>query len=149
LFLLFFFTLCLPHNPIPCLPTDIHEYLPKDTLDWCKAQLASYDIDLDLLSAADIDPEREEGNRLHTRAYTLLQSVIRTHIRTGALPLLSTCPKLDGGYDRVERYRGSLQEIIEDNADFARRGREIDQELADEQGQFEDDDLVDEVMADD
>jgi hypothetical protein len=129
---------------------DINEYLPKETLDWCRDQLASYEIDLDSLSAADIDPEREdEGERLHTRAYALLRSVVRTHIRTGTLPLLSTCPKLDGGYDRVERYGGSLQEIIEANADFVRRGRQIDQELADEQGQFDDDDLVDEVMADD
>src|SRR5271168_402265 len=110
---------------------DINEYLPKETLDWCRDQLASYDIDPDSLSGADIDPEREdEGERLHTRAYALLRPVVRAHMRTGALPLLSTCPKLDGGYDRVKRYGGSLQEIIEDNADFVRRGHEIDERLA-------------------
>jgi hypothetical protein len=36
------------------------------------------------------------------------------------------CPDFTGGYNRVVEFGGSLQEIIEDNAEFVRRGRDID-----------------------
>jgi hypothetical protein len=129
------------------------EYLPEETLAWCHKELALYGIGLKSLSAADIDQREENaGARLHIRAYSHLRSIVRRHISTGAVPHLTMCPDLTGGYDRVAEFGGPLQEIIEQNAEFVRRGREIDTQLAaerDEPGQFEENELLDDFMIDD
>ena len=128
----------------------MNDYLPKETLDWCKSELASYGINLESLSAADIDPRVEEqGLRLHVRAYSHLRAIVRRHITAGAQLML--CPDLEGGYARVVGFGGALQEIIEDNAEFVRMGREIEDQLAaerNEPNQFEENELVDDFMAD-
>jgi hypothetical protein len=119
----------------------------------CHKELALYGIDIKSLSAANIDQREENaGARLYIRANSHLRSIVRRHISTGAVPHLTTCLDLTGGYDRVAEIGGPLQEIIEQNADFVRRGHEINTKLAaerDEPGQFEENELLDDFMIDD
>jgi len=91
------------------------------------------------------------GARLHVRAYSHLRAIVRRHINSRRAPYLTICPDLTGGYNRVAEFSGPLQEIIEDNAEFIQRGRDIDAQLAEERDQpdqFEENELVDNFMED-
>jgi hypothetical protein len=127
---------------------EIDEYLPQVTLAWCREKLMTYDIDLDEVSASAIDQlQADSGERLFKRAYALLRLALQLHIRTQAEPILTLCTSLIGGYDRVA---GSLSEIVEENAEFVRRGQELEEELAFEEAgdEREEPELRDEVMED-
>ena len=128
------------------------DYLPRETLDWCHQELVSYGIDLDTLSAGDISFDRGAGSdRMHVQAYTYLRTIVRRHIESGNTPILSTCSKPEGGYEAVQAFGGTLQDIIESNADFVRQGEEIEIQLAGEHEhpeQFEEDELANGVWLD-
>ena len=128
---------------------DIDGYLPDGTLAWCTAQLATYNINLASLSASDIDPiSGEAGVRLHTRAYSILQSVVRRHILAKAHPELQEYPKPEGGYTEIEARGGALAEVLDSNSEFVQRGVDIEAQLEGERVQelYEDDELDDAQM---
>jgi hypothetical protein len=120
----------------------LDEYLPADTLQWCREQLLSYGIDLSSLSAGDIEfPNEASGVRVHIRAYQLLRSLVRGHISTGSPPFLEEAVKPEGGYETVEEEGGLLSEVISANADFVRERDAIEVQF---QGERDHVDLFDE-----
>ena len=57
---------------------DIDEYLPKETKDWCIAELGRYGIDLNTLSGGDTILG---GARAHVQAYQCLRDIVQHRMR--------------------------------------------------------------------
>jgi hypothetical protein len=55
------------------------------------------------------------------QAYQCLRDIVRRHINSGILPLLSESPKPRGGYQAAEAQGGVLSELLQENAQFVRR----------------------------
>jgi len=100
--------------------SDIDEYLPPITLEWCQQQMTLFNIDLSDLQTGELD---DSGNRLHVKAYHYLHHAIKAHIESRELPILceSTIPR--GGYDAVMSRNGALSNVIRENYAFVQNVR--------------------------
>jgi hypothetical protein len=101
---------------------DIDEYVPKETKDWCITQLSTYGIDLNTLSGGDTILG---GARAHVQAYQCLRDIVRRHILSGMLPILSESRRPTGGYQAAEAQGGMLSELLQDNAQFVRTQEDL------------------------
>jgi hypothetical protein len=87
---------------------DIDEYLPGQTLEWCRSILTE-------LGFSDLKYEDvfTNGDRIHTQAYLQLRNYINNHIVSGSRPILEESqkptqergfhPDLDAAIDQVCR----------------------------------------------
>lgn len=110
---------------------DIDEYLPHDTLEWCKVQLADLGIDLASLSEGTIKPD---GSRLHAQAYHQLRVIVRRHITRGnSSPRLGLVPKIKISSEQMQRNGSRLGQLILENWEFVEnvRSQQRDMEGAD------------------
>jgi hypothetical protein len=102
---------------------DIEEFLPKETLEWCYAQLRGIGIDPENLQATD---PQNLGQKVHVAAYQQLRTIVRGHINSGEAPFLSESLVPTGGYNAVYAQDGTLARVISENADIVRNGGELE-----------------------
>jgi hypothetical protein len=76
---------------------DIDEYLPRDTLAWCSAQLQSWGYSN--LSGEEVLPQT--GQRVHRDAYLHLRNAIDRHMQDGNREGLDLCRPPTGGRDYI------------------------------------------------
>ncbi|KAJ5612056.1 hypothetical protein N7510_005250 [Penicillium lagena] len=74
---------------------DADEYLPAETLQWCRTQL--YQLGFDPLQP----PARESYAQPYTHVYLELRQLVTNHIESGALPILVVSARPTGGYNWV------------------------------------------------
>lgn len=72
------------------MDSEIDEYLPPQTLDWCDNQLEEAGYSLPIGGG---DYNQDTGDKLHLQAYRLLRDAARSHIRERRVPTLSESPK--------------------------------------------------------
>jgi hypothetical protein len=94
---------------------DIDEYLPQQTMDWCKQALMSQGINMDTLKLSDIGPD---GKPLHVHAYYTLRTLLYNHIRTGSQPHLAESRIPYGGYEAAVARGGALHDLFFANAEY-------------------------------
>jgi hypothetical protein len=92
------------------------EYLPIETLRFCTAQLQNHGVDLITLQSATV---LANGDRAHKAAYLQLRHIVREHQYVRALPELTLCPKVIGGYAEAQANESRLGQLIRENVDAA------------------------------
>jgi hypothetical protein len=95
--------------------TDINEYLPKETLEWCHWKLLSYGVNMADIRMGDANGS---GDRLHVEAYHMLRHAIHAHMASGQFPILGESHKPTGGYEGAIARDGVLKQVIMANAAY-------------------------------
>lgn len=90
------------------LSIDIDEYLPGQTLEWCRSILTEFGF-----SDLKYEDVFTNGDRIHTQAYLQLRNCINDHIISGSQPFLEESqkptqergfhPDMDAAIDQVHR----------------------------------------------
>lgn len=119
------------------------EYVSPETYDWCKQQLHDLGIELETIDGGStISPS--SGEKAHVQAYQCLRDLVRRHLISGELPLLSELLKPHGRYDAIRAHGGMMADLLEANAEFVRRDgnaeymRGMEEQLVREQDEFDD-----------
>jgi hypothetical protein len=109
------------------LAIDIDEYLPHDTLIWCKSQLADIGINPSSLTEGTSKPD---GSRLYIEAYHRLRLTVRRHITGGnSSPRLGLVPKIKIGTEEMQRNGSRLGQLISENWEFVETIRSQQREI--------------------
>jgi hypothetical protein len=72
---------------------DIDEFLPPDTLEWCRAKLTELGFNPNTLDGAGTT---ETGARQHSTAYLQLRVAASAHIAAGLAPILEQSERPTG-----------------------------------------------------
>jgi hypothetical protein len=78
------------------LTTDINEYLPEATKNWCTIELEKIGYRYTKVNASEYFPD---GTRVHCQVYLQLRRALQMHIASGAEPRLSESEKPTGSWD--------------------------------------------------
>jgi hypothetical protein len=89
---------------------DLDEYLPPDTLNWCRAKMAAFGFDP---LSVDCEIADLEGEKPFVKVYLSLRQEIADHLGLNTAPILTETEQPLGAYDWLREREQRGRELLD------------------------------------